>query len=131
MEWEPPSCCSRPSGWRLHLRGLRTEKRFFTSRWTEDMHAWSLTPGEGKPRWLFPARTLDEWHPQVSPDGKWVAYESNESGKPEVYVVPASGDGGRSTVSTIGGRAPKWSHNGRGLFYVEVSGPAQLMAVDV
>jgi serine/threonine-protein kinase len=123
---------------------LDTEQPASPSSWTPDgktlfyqqmdggkLHAWSLTPGEGKPRRLFPARTLDESLPQVSPDGKWLAYESTESGKPEVYVVPPSGDGGRITVSTGGGRGPKWSHNGRELFYVKVSGSSQLMAVDV
>ncbi len=95
------------------------------------MHAWSWTTGEGKPRRLFPARTLDESQPQVSPDGKWVAYESNESGRPDVYLIPANGDGGRITISTTGGRAPKWSHNGRELFYADLSGPAQIMSVDV
>jgi serine/threonine-protein kinase len=125
---------------------LETEQPAAPSSWTTDgktllyeqmdggkMHAWNLTPGDGKPRRLFPARTLDESLPQVSPDGKWLAYESTESGKPEVYLAPASGDGGRITVSTSGGRVPKWSHNGRELFYVEVGGSAQpqLMAVDV
>jgi serine/threonine-protein kinase len=65
---------------------------------------------------------------QFSPDGKWVAYESNENGRNEIYVVPYPGPGGKWQVSTDGGTAPRWNRNGRELFF---RSGAKLMAVDV
>jgi hypothetical protein len=53
-----------------------------------------------------------------SPDGRWVAYASNESGKYEVYVAPFPGPGGKRQVSTAGGSNLRWSHDGTEIFYV-------------
>ncbi len=60
-----------------------------------------------------------EAEPQISPDGRWMAYTSNESGKFEVYVrpFPAVDSGGRWQVSTSGGDSSLWSRDGRELFY--------------
>ncbi len=59
-----------------------------------------------------------ESQPRVSPDGRWIAYTSNESGRNEVYVRPFPGvEAGRSQVSTGGGDSPLWSPTGRELFY--------------
>ena len=59
--------------------------------------------------------------PAISPDGRWVAYTSSESGRFEIYVMPLSpqrqAEGAKWTVSNEGGVAPIWSPNGRGLFY--------------
>jgi len=60
----------------------------------------------------------EEFAGRLSPDGRWLAYESNESSRAEVYVRPAdSAAGGRWQISTTGGREPKWSPDGRTLFY--------------
>jgi len=59
-----------------------------------------------------------EVHPQISPDGRWIAYASYESGQFEVYVSPfPQVDDGRWTISTSGGEQPRWSPDGRELFY--------------
>ena len=59
-----------------------------------------------------------EADPQISPDGRWMAYSSDESGRYEVYVRPfPEVNGGRWQVSTNGGLWPLWSHDGRELFY--------------
>jgi serine/threonine protein kinase len=60
-----------------------------------------------------------EDYPRISPNGRWMAYESNESGKHEVYVrsFPDVNNGGRWQVSTNGGDSPLWSPDGRELFY--------------
>ena len=60
----------------------------------------------------------EELNPSLSPDGRWLAYTSDESGETEVYVRPFPGPGGRSQVSTEGGRNPMWAHNGREIFYL-------------
>jgi hypothetical protein len=52
-----------------------------------------------------------------SPDGRWLAYISDESGRPETYVQPYPGPGGKWQISTTGGTEPVWSRNGRELFY--------------
>jgi eukaryotic-like serine/threonine-protein kinase len=55
---------------------------------------------------------------QFSPDGHWVAYVSNDSGRDEVYIAPFPGPGGRIQVSSGGGSQPRWRHDGRELFYL-------------
>ena len=66
--------------------------------------------------------------PAVSPDGGWIAYDSNETGAREVYVQRFPGLGGKVTISTDGGRQPLWSPDGRELFY---RGPRGMMVVSV
>jgi serine/threonine-protein kinase len=62
---------------------------------------------------------FSESNPDVSPDGRWMAYDSNESGTTQVYVRPFPNvDAGRWQVSTDGGTRPVWSRSGRELFYV-------------
>jgi serine/threonine-protein kinase len=58
-----------------------------------------------------------EWNPHLSRDGRWLAYVSIESGKPEVYVRPFPKLDAKWKISTDGGTEPVWSHDGRELFY--------------
>jgi len=55
----------------------------------------------------------------LSPDGRWLAYNSNESGRSEVYVRPFPKAAGKWLISTDGGRFPKWSPDGKELFYID------------
>jgi serine/threonine-protein kinase len=71
-------------------------------------------PGEPKPFVNSPSAEVE---PAFSPDGRWLAYEGSESGSYEVYVRPFPGPGGKWQISTGGGVLPKWSRNGRELFY--------------
>jgi eukaryotic-like serine/threonine-protein kinase len=66
---------------------------------------------------------------QISPDGKYIAYVSNESGKDEVYVQPAPPGAGRVKVSISGGTKPRWRRDGRELYFIAADDG--LMAVDV
>ncbi len=70
---------------------------------------------------LFLATPSSEQLPMFSPDGRWIAYISQESGRQEVYVrafpPPASGEGPKFPVSTGGGRDPVWSRNSDELFF--------------
>jgi Tol biopolymer transport system component/predicted Ser/Thr protein kinase len=59
-----------------------------------------------------------ERSPRFSPDGKWIAYASDESGQYEIYIRPFPGPGGVSVISTEGGRAPVWSRGGSEIFFV-------------
>ncbi|OGD38881.1 MAG: hypothetical protein A2V45_10805 [Candidatus Aminicenantes bacterium RBG_19FT_COMBO_58_17] len=69
-----------------------------------------------------------ERYPELSPDGRWIAYSSNESKRDEVYVRPFPGPGGKWQVSNDGGIQPLWSKDGRQLFY---RWGDQVWAVDV
>jgi hypothetical protein len=66
--------------------------------------------------------------PVVSPDGKWLAYQSNESGRFEIYVVAFPQGDRKRQISTEGGFSPIWAHNGRELFY---HNGAALMATSI
>ena len=98
---------------------------------------WALpvpgSGGEGKPR-PFLETSFNEVDAQVSPDGRWVASTSDESGKNQVYARPfpgaPSGPRGKTAVSIEGGQEPRWSHDGRELFYRD-AGKSQLMVVDI
>jgi serine/threonine-protein kinase len=63
------------------------------------------------------ATEFDELAPRLSPDGKWIAYVSNESGRYDVYVRPFPDPGGRVVISAGGGAEPLWSRDGRQIFY--------------
>ena len=84
----------------------------------------------GKPYPLHDAQAY-EADAQVSPDGRWVAYVSQETGQVEVYVQPFPGPGGKERVSTQGGDSVRWARSGRELFYRVFSGESAVMAVDV
>jgi eukaryotic-like serine/threonine-protein kinase len=77
---------------------------------------WILKPGDRSVQ-PFLATQFNEGAASFSPDGRWLAYISNESGRPEVYVQPYPGPGGKWQISTGGGTEPLWNHNGRELFY--------------
>lgn len=61
--------------------------------------------------------TFSEYAAALSVDGRWLAYQSNESGRPEIYVRDMTGAGGRWQISTEGGEEPRWSHDTRELYY--------------
>jgi len=70
----------------------------------------------GKAR-VFLNGPFTEAYAAISPDGRWLAYASLESGRPEVFVRPLSGSGGKWQVSNAGGWMPQWSRNGKELFF--------------
>jgi len=76
-----------------------------------------VTLGDTAPRWLV-ATEFRERYPQASPDGRWLAYASDRTGQFEVYAQPLVGDGPRVQVSTEGGDSPRWSPDGRTLYYI-------------
>ena len=89
-----------------------------------------MRPGVDSAPRLLVGSVYDETAPVLSPDGRWLAYVSNESGRGEVYVRPFPETGAaRWTVSVEGGSEPRWSHSGRELFYRTPRG--QLLAVQV
>ena len=90
-----------------------------------DVASLSLATGQPRPLIATPAQ---ESNAKLSPDGRWLAYVSNESSRVEVYVQ-ATGGGGKWLVSRGGGLQPQWSADGRQLYYIALD--RRLMVVDV
>jgi len=101
---------SRDGRWLVYRTGV--------SEGFRDIHARPLS-GDTT-RLTVAAGPFDEYMPAISPDGRWIAYVSVESGREEVYVRPfPETDRARWQVSIAGGSGPAWSHSGRELFYVD------------
>jgi Tol biopolymer transport system component len=104
----------------------RSELAFHEQKPNGERDIWVVGPhGDPTPFLLTP---FDERSPKFSPDGKWLAYVSDESGRDEVYVQPFPGPGPTSLVSTDGGVDPVWSKNARELFYRQDD---QMMVVSI
>ena len=108
-----------PNGKRLAFSSIPSDG-------TPDIYTATVTgdaarPGRGTPE-PFLATSFTEYEPAFSPDGRWLAYSSDESGTMEVYVRPFPGPGGRSQISTGGGHTPRWSRAEHGLFFENPDG---------
>ncbi len=116
----------RPSSW-------SADGRFLAFAWLEgpnrkgDIWVLPLT-GERKPFPFIQTSQFDEEHAQFSPDGRFVAYDSDESGSRQVYVTSFPGPGGKQQVSTGGGEDPVWRGDGKELFFLF---EGKLMAAEV
>jgi serine/threonine protein kinase/Tol biopolymer transport system component len=89
---------------------------------------WMFAVGGGRPRLAAEGQGVQE-HAALSPDGKWMAYRSTESGRGEIYVQHFPPVGGKWQVSTAGGSEPAWRGDGKELYYIQ--GGSQLVAVAV
>lgn len=90
---------------------------------------WVLPQVGDRTPFVFLQTPAHELQPTLSPDARWVAYASDESGRPEVYVQPFPVGGAKWQVSTAGGMQPRWRRDGRELFYVGLD--RTLTAVEV
>jgi Tol biopolymer transport system component len=79
---------------------------------------WYVSLGADRTPQPFVQTAYNERDGQFSPDGKWVAYQSNEAGHNEIYLQPFPGAGGRIPVSSSGGQHVRWARDGSELFYV-------------
>jgi serine/threonine-protein kinase len=84
---------------------------------------WAVRPGVDSVPMPLLQEPYDEKAPAISPDGRWLAYESNQTGRDEIFVRPFPDvDSGQWQVSINGGGMPLWAHSGRELFYVDGDG---------
>lgn len=80
---------------------------------------------------IQPYTFAGEHRARFSPDGNWVAYQSPESGRVEVYIQPLPPTGAKWQISTGGGFQPQWRGDGKELFYASEARPTKIMAVDI
>lgn len=148
---------SNPSGhfdlYEKLLRGgpeeplVRTDMEKYASDWSPDgryILYGNINPNTNSDVWVLPASgdrkpfpylqtVSSEGYAVFSPDGKWVAYQSDESGKAEVYVErfprPEGASAKRWQISVAGGGLPKWRRDGKELYYISAEG--RLMAAAV
>jgi serine/threonine protein kinase len=137
---------------RLYLKnanGTGTEELLFSARttglqdWSSDGRflVYTITGEKGSADlWVLPLAgnrqpfpflqtAFNETQAQISPDGRWLAYTSNESGEDEVYVQTFPKAGSKRQISTEGGVSPRWRRDGKELFYLAAD--ERLMAVPV
>jgi serine/threonine protein kinase/dipeptidyl aminopeptidase/acylaminoacyl peptidase len=115
-----------PDSWTPDQRALLYELNDEKTSW--DIWVLPVFP-EGKPRPLIQAPERQEFG-RISPDGRWIAYRSTESGREEIFVVPYPGPGDRVQVSSTGGKFPRWRRDGRELFYMNSDNRMMVVGVD-
>jgi serine/threonine protein kinase/Tol biopolymer transport system component len=123
---------------------LETQNNKFAQDWSKDgrfLLYQELDPKTGRDLWALPITgndrkpiviiktPFDELNGQFSPDGRWVAYETNESGRFEIVVQPFPSPTGKWQVSTGGGIQPRWRNDGKELYFVSLDG--KLMAASI
>jgi Tol biopolymer transport system component len=112
---------SRDTTWMLFRTGSGgTETNIYARRFTGDTSTIEIAASD----------RYRESSPTLSPDARWIAYASNETGRHEVYIQPFPNvAGGKWPVSTNGGDEPLWSRDGRELFYR--NGAGEMVAVEI
>ena len=113
-----------PNSWTLDGRQI-----LFTRQATSGEHLELLTVAGGEAPIRLLNGTGSQRNGQISPDGQWVAYASDESGTWEIYVTSFPGTAGKWQVSRGGGSEPRWRGDGKEIFYIAPNG--MLMAVPV
>ena len=121
---------------------LRTPEMKIGGNWTDDnryiiytgsdpetkLDLWMLSVADRKPV-PFLQTAFNEMHGQVSPDGRWLAYASDESGTWQVYVQSFPDTGAKRTISLGGGAEPQWRRDGREMYYLAPDGTVMAVAV--
>jgi Tol biopolymer transport system component/tRNA A-37 threonylcarbamoyl transferase component Bud32 len=125
---------------------LRSSVRASPYQWSRDgkfLLYGQIDPKTGADLWLLPMRgsaaerkpiaflrtAANEQQGQISPDGKWIAFASDQSGRLEVYVRPFPANDNQWTVSVAGGQQPRWRSDGKEIFFLSADG--KMMAVPV
>ncbi|MCI0617337.1 hypothetical protein L0244_30550, partial [bacterium] len=90
---------------------------------------WVLPLFGDRVPFAFLATPFGEWGARFSPDVHWIAYTSNETGRPQVYIRPFTGAGEAIQISVQGGKTPRWRNDGKELFFLALDG--KIMSVQL
>jgi hypothetical protein len=120
----------RPTDWSTDGHYLFEETGSGTPKTLDDIWVAPMAP-EGGDRKPYPYLRTEfvEGLAKLSPNGKWLAYHSNETKRSEIYVMTFPNPGGKWQISNSGGNMPVWSRDGKELFFV--SADNKMMAVDI
>ena len=124
----PRQCLLGPTDWSADGRFVLYT---FSGTFPATLDIWALPLfGDRKP---FPVAQTEfaESLGTFSPDGRWIAYTTDETGKPDVYVQPFLRAGGKHRISPNGGRNPHWRADGRELFYLDATGTMTAVSIDL
>ncbi len=116
-----------PSDWSPDGRFILAARQF-GPRMPDDVWAVPVA-GDRKAFPVVESKTFHESNGQFSPDGRWIAFQSNETGRVEIYVQPFPGPGRKWLVSSDGGVQARWRRDGSELFYIAPD--SRLMAVPI
>ena len=115
-----------PTDWSADGKSILLTALPADSTGSQDIWRYDVASGTASPLLAWNANQREG---RLSPDGRWIAYQSDETGTDEVYVRPYPGEGTPVRVSTAGGGSPRWRADGRELFYMGADGT--IMAVGV
>jgi eukaryotic-like serine/threonine-protein kinase len=120
----------RPTDWSADGRYLFEETATTTPKTSSDIWVAPISP-DGADRKPYPYLQTEfhEGRARLSPNGKWLAYFSDETKRYEIYVMTFPNPGGKWQISTSGGMEPVWSRDGKELFFI--SGDNKMMAVEM
>jgi hypothetical protein len=116
-----------PTSWSGDGRFVLYNTTFDVTKTKTDL--WVLPLSADRKPFPFLQTEFNETRGQFSPDGSWIAYQSDESGRDEVYVASFPGPGGKRQISTAGGTFPRWRRDGKEIFYLAPDN--KLMAAEV
>jgi eukaryotic-like serine/threonine-protein kinase len=119
-----PEVYCEPTDWSPDGRSL-----LINVRNSQGWDIWTVSSDDGKSAKPLLAQSFSERDARFSPDGRWIAYVSEETGRPEVSVRPAAGLGRRIVISANGGAEPVWRRDGSELFFVDPRGQLQNVPV--
>ena len=117
-----------PSGWSRDGKFLAFDSDVGENKFDIWIMPMRTAAGERKP-FVFLKTEFNESRATFSPDCRWIAYESDESGRSEIYIRPFPGPGGKWQVSPAGGSRPRWRGDGKELFFL--SGDFKMMSAEV
>jgi Tol biopolymer transport system component len=95
-----------------------------------NLQVWFADLASGRKCTAFQTSALYQQNSRISPDGRWLAFDSDESGRSEVYVVPFPSGTGKWQVSAAGGTIPRWRGDGRELYFLSVDNKIMAAAVN-
>ena len=124
----PRQCLLAPTDWSADGRFVLYT---FSGTFPATLDIWALPLfGDRKP---FPVAQTEfaETLGTFSPDGRWIAYTTDETGKPDVYVQPFLRAGRKHRISPNGGRNPHWRADGKELFYLDATGMMTSVSIDL